>query len=208
MSAEDEKQEVNGAVGAAGEVGGGGGGEPGGAPAVGAAPAPAPAPEGTADPAPLIPSAYSFDGIDLDSTSLGEFAKHARANKMTQDQAYEAVRGFAESAAVVAQRKEKVALAAAEKALRADPEFGGDKYDGTLKAARDTLDALGGSELVDEADKMGFARSPQLVKALARLAASGVVAGKFIKGGANTGPGERSVAELFYGDSMNLKGKD
>jgi len=125
-------------------------------------------------------------------------AQAAHRAGMAQDQFAQQVASLNHALGVVQGRANQAAVARAEAALKADPDFGGANYDKTLSDAKATVEALGGQELLAEIDASGLGNSPALIKALAKLARSGVVKGSFVAGG-NARDGERSLADLLYG---------
>jgi|SRR5690606_756010 len=172
------------------------------APAPAPAPVPAPAPASAPAPAPAPIPEYTLadeTGI-VDETSLSEMAQHFRAAGIDGQVAQQRVAEFANAVKTVNARRAEAEAKKAEAALRADPEFGGDNFDRTMASAREAVEVLGGKELLAELDATGLGNSVGLLKALAKLAQSGVIKGKFVAGGTAT-DGEKSIADMLYGGS-------
>lgn len=138
------------------------------------------------------------EGFTLDDVSKKEITDAARANNLTQEQAQKYVEGLSGSVKTLNDRAAAARRATGEAALRADPEFGGANFDETLKAAQSTVRALGGDALVAELGITGLGNSPELVKALAKLARDGVAGGKFVAGGNARNGGEKSAADILF----------
>jgi len=170
------------------------------APAPAPVPAPAPAPVPAPAPAPIPEYTLADETGTVDETSLGEMAQHLRAAGLDGQAAQQRVSEFANAVKTVNARRAEAAAKQAEAALRADPEFGGDNFDRTMASAREAVEVLGGEELLAELDATGLGNSVGLLKALAKLAQSGVIKGKFVAGGTAT-DGEKSIADMLYGGS-------
>lgn len=167
------------------------------APAPAAAPAVAPA---TPAPAP-VPADYTLtapEGISFDDTTIAEIKASLKQAGASQEQAQAAFAAYANGVKTVNERAAQAARAAAEKALRADPEFGGENYDRTLADAKGVVAALGGEDLAKELEATGLGNSPALIKMFAKLAREGLSGGKFVAGG-HARNAEQSLPSLLYG---------
>lgn len=164
------------------------------------APAPAPVPAPAPAPAPIPEYTLADESGVVDETSLSEMAQHFRAAGIDGQTAQQRVAEFANAVKTVNARRAEAAAKAAEAALRADPEFGGDNFDRTMASAREAVEVLGGKELLAELDATGLGNSVGLLKALAKLAQSGVIKGKFVAGGTAI-DGDKSIADMLYGGS-------
>lgn len=169
-----------------------------------AAPAPAPAAAPAAAPAPAAPQPpadYTLtapEGVSFDDTTVAEIKASLRQAGASQEQAQAAFAAYANGVKTVNERAAQAARAAAEKALRADPEFGGENYERTLADAKGVVAALGGEDLAKELEATGLGNSPALIKTLAKLAREGLSGGKFVAGG-HARNAEQSLPSLLYG---------
>lgn len=164
-----------------------------------AAPAAAPAPAAPAAPQP--PADYTLtapEGIAFDDTTIAEIKASLKQAGASQEQAQAAFAAYANGVKTVNERAAQAARAAAEKTLRADPEFGGENYDRTLADAKGVVAALGGEDLAKELEATGLGNSPALIKMFAKLAREGLSGGKFVAGG-HARNAEQSLPSLLYG---------
>lgn len=129
---------------------------------------------------------------------LREIEAAAKQAGWPKEQASNYVKGLTTAHAAIAERQAKAAREAGEKALREDPEFGGDRYEQTLADAKSAVQALGGDALLAELDKTGLGNSPALVKVFANLVKTGVVKGQFVAGGNSRSSGEKSTAAILF----------
>ncbi len=133
-----------------------------------------PAPTAAAAPAvPVAPEKYAFtfpEGVSMDAAVLGTYEAKFRELGLTNDQAqalvstYTAQNTAALAAADADLQKQTTEWAAA---VRNDPEYGGAKYDATVKAAERAIGKFGSPELKSFLDTTGLTNHPGLVKLLA-----------------------------------------
>ena len=125
---------------------------------------------------PVVPEEYADftfpEGIEIDKATLEQVKADFRAAGYTQEQAQKAIDLHvanlkAQQEAFITTRKEWV------DELKADKEFGGDKFDTTVKGAQLALrkfDADG--KMVELLETSGFGDHPGVIKFLARIHAA------------------------------------
>jgi hypothetical protein len=114
-------------------------------------------------------------GVQVDEATLGEFRAAATEAGLTSESA-------SKLAAWQVQREAKELEAQAKawedqgdawaKELAADKDYGGEKLDATVLAAKRALRRYGGEEVANELARMGLGNHPMLVKMLARVGQS------------------------------------
>ena len=126
--------------------------------------------------APVVPEAYADfklpEGVEIDKTMLEGVKAQFKEAGYTQEQAQKAIdlhiKGLQEQQEIfIQERKNWVAE------LKADKEFGGDKFDTTAKGAQLALrkfDADG--KMLDLLETSGFGDHPGVIKFLARIHAA------------------------------------
>lgn len=157
--------------------------------------------EGDAGKAPAeatAPESYDFkmpEGVRMSKDVLDQFGELAKAGKLSQEQAQEALGKFVQAR----QREvetEVTRLAAEAKAdLLADPEIGGDKWPATQASIKRALDAFGDPEAVEVLTHPMVGNNRAIARMLAKIGAH-FREDRFTTGqSAPTGP---SFMETFY----------
>lgn len=177
------------------------------------APAEAPAPEGeeakAEDEQPTgAPEAYEdFDfgeGVEIDTTVLGEFKDLAKELNLPQAEAQRVAQLGAKMAqSWAAQTNERHVATVAEWAQEtsADPEIGGDKLPQNLAAAKKAIDAFGTPALRELLDASGLGNHPEVVRAFAK-AGLAISEDTFVGSKAQSAPADRAKA-MYPNSNLN-----
>lgn len=88
--------------------------------------------------------------------------------------------------------------------LKADPEFGGAKYEETVTMAKRGLDAYGDAQLKEELNKTGLGNHPLILKAFARVGRA-MADDSFIQGSTEVPAVRKSTADVLYANSTSKK---
>lgn len=89
--------------------------------------------------------------------------------------------------------------------LKTDSEFGGDKFDKTVGAAKAVIAKYGDKGLLNELKEWGWGNNPRLIRLLARVHAN-LSEDTLVKADTAAQPGApRKPWEIMYGDSMKPK---
>ena len=170
--------------------------------------APAKADGAEAPPAKVVPDSYTFtapEGQTLDAEAVAEFSGIAKEFGLSQEEGQK----VADIGAKLAQRwetkqAETLQTASAEwaAAATADKEYGGDKLEASMTAAKKALTAFGSPELTTLLNGSGLGNHPEVIRFMVR-AGKAVSEDRMVTGG--TGPAgnaTESAAQRMY-PSMN-----
>lgn len=112
------------------------------------------------------------EGVTIDEAAVATVTPVFKELNLTQEQAQSLVSKYAELQQAAAEqqvanfnqvKKDWVAE------LKSDPEFGGDKFDQTVGAAKAVIGKYGDKALFNELKEWGWANNPRLIKLLARV---------------------------------------
>lgn len=148
-----------------------------------------------------VPEAYADfvmpEGVTLDKAQVEAFAPIAKELGLTQEQAQKLV--DLQAAKVQADMAAADATIAqwAEEA-KADPEIGGAKWDGTLKAAQAAYVSVATPKLREMLDTTGFGNHPEVIRMFAAIG-SKLGLDKTPPAGTDPARGQRSLEERLYG---------
>lgn len=144
------------------------------------------------------------DGMTLDEQLLTSITPMLRAKNFTNEEAQQLADAYAASIAksttefMETQRKAwSDQLSTWEKEVRADPEFGGEKFSVTIKTAQTVIARYGDDQLKKELKQFGIGNMPSLIRMLAR-AGKDMAEDGFHGGGAKGGAEDRPIEELLY----------
>lgn len=151
------------------------------------------------------PEKYEFKaekGHEFDPEVLGAFSDVARELNLSQESAQKVL----DKVAPVLNQRQVARIEAARtewaESAKADKEFGGDKLQESLTAARKALDKFGSPELRAMLDESGLGNHPELIRLLVR-AGKAVSSDTFVGGNGQTrGPANLDdanvQAEILY----------
>lgn len=154
------------------------------APAAAAAPdgKPPETPKAQAKPAdPAEPEIKLPDGMQVDQEILGSFKELAKKGPLTPQGVIDFFLGLGKKATEVRDQNRQAGI----DAIKADPEFGGAKYDQTKADAISFVSEFGGEEASKEFVALGADTNPGIVKMLAR-ARKAIAEDKLVKGKTTT----------------------
>lgn len=144
------------------------------------------------------------EGVEVDAALLDQFKPIAKELGLTQEQAQRLVDLQASSAKEAAERSQKAFTEQQDEwvnTAKADKEFGGDKFEESVGAARAALKAVAGDnypKLQDALNFTGAGNHPEVIRFMVRLS-------KFVNEDTNEsgGPnvGKRDPAEILFGKS-------
>lgn len=131
--------------------------------------------ETTTEQKPVAPEKYELkmpDGSQLSQERIEKVSAYAKEKGLSNEQAQEvlnreseAVSGFFES--------QKAGLLARSEAwiseIKADKEFGGDKFNETVELAKRSIERFGDPELKKQLDETGLGNHPMLIKMHAKI---------------------------------------
>lgn len=172
QGAEGQGQGAGGEGSGTGAEGGAQGGDKGGEGAEGKKDG-----EGSGDDKGGAPESYEFtmpEGMEPDQPLLDAVSEIFKAKNLSQEDAQEIVDSYnkvLQERAKESENETNEVLQQWAKEIRDDKEFGGDKYDETVKLARLAVNELGGEqaqELRDLFTRTGLGVHPVLVKVMAR----------------------------------------
>lgn len=148
----------------------------------------------------VVPEKYEFktDGLVLDATLIEKTAAYAKAQGFSQEQAQALLNHQNEtvSSYVVAQQenlKTKTTQWAEE--IKADKEFGGDKFNETAEYAKRAFEKFADPEFKQMLNDTGLGNYPALVKAFAKVGK--LLANDSMVSGKSSAP-QKSFADAFY----------
>lgn len=147
-----------------------------------------------------------FDGLDAESVAAA--TPVFRELGLSNDQAQKLIPVAGDFAKrIISERDQQMLGSIAEQRkawleeAKADPEIGGQNWDGTLGVAAKALDQLGfpkGSPLRNLLDESGLGNHPEMIRAFAKVGKAIGEDSDFVRSD-NAAPGKKSDAELFYG---------
>jgi hypothetical protein len=158
-------------------------------------------PAGTEGAAPEAYELKAPDGMELESTALGEFTAIAKELKLSPADAQRLA-----DVAVGLQRRQAEAHAKTVQdwvaASKGDKEFGGDAFDASLASAKKALETFGSPELTELLDGTGMGNHPSVIRFFVKLGKE-ISENRFVSAGsrAPTAAGQ-SLAKALY-PSMN-----
>jgi hypothetical protein len=146
------------------------------------------------------------EGLTLDPKDVAGFHEVAKGLNLTQEQAQALVDFQAKHELEKVKGVETFwAKQAADwaQAAKDHPEFGGDKFNESVKLANQAIDKFGSKELREDLGKYGFQNNPHLFVFLAKVAQS-TKDDKLVTGGS---PGESSkrAADVLFPSMVGLK---
>lgn len=121
------------------------------------------------------PESYSFtnpQGLEKDDPLIAEVSSLAKAAGLSAAQAQKLLDAqFAADTKLSAKydEEQKAAYASTVSQLKADKEFGGEKYDDSITKARSALTRFLTKEDIAQLNKEGLGNNPVLVRAFARI---------------------------------------
>lgn len=130
-------------------------------------------PEKKPEDQPLVYDLKVPEGATLAKTSVDEFVSVAKEMKLPPEQAQKLVDWYAkhngEAAATQAKAWETTVTGWAEQA-KTDKDFGGAKFDASLKEAKATLGKFGNKEFTEALNITGMGNHPEMVRFLVKVA--------------------------------------
>lgn len=118
-----------------------------------------------------VPEAYTLtapEGQTLDQAGIELFTPLFKEAKLSNDLANKLVGTYASYQATLLQKQSESWLAAA----KADKEFGGEKFDETLKTVQAAFAKFGSPELKQFIEATGLGNHPELIRAFAKIGAA------------------------------------
>lgn len=118
-----------------------------------------------------VPEAYTLtapEGQTLDQAGIELFTPIFKEAKLSNDLANKLVGTYASYQATLLQKQSEAWLEAA----KADKEFGGEKFDETLKAVQAAFAKFGSPELKQFIEATGLGNHPELIRAFAKIGAA------------------------------------
>lgn len=140
---------------------------PAAAPAAPTETAPVAAEAPKADDKPGAPETYDFkvpEGATVDDTGLKAFGEFAKAQNLTQESAQQLLDSLAPAMAASAQARHTAQITEWGNQAKADPEYGGAKFDENLAMADKALTTFGKPEFVDFLRASGLANHPEMIR--------------------------------------------
>lgn len=147
---------------------------------------------------PQVPESYEFqmpEGVTLDKAAADEFTAIAKDLKLNQEQAQK----VADIGAKMAQRQAEAHVRTVEGwigEIKADKDFGGDKFDANMAVSRKALETFGSPELKDMLNATGLGNHPALIKAFFK-AGQAISEDRFVTGAAPNGS-QSDPAKRFF----------
>ena len=145
------------------------------------------------------PETYEFkapEGKEYDDAVLKPFAEAAREANLTQDAAQKLLDRMAPALAERQQEQVAAVRTGWLESSRADKEFGGDKLQENLSAAKRALDSFAAPEFRKLLDDTGLGNHPEVIRMLVRVGKS-MNEDSFVAGGAAF-KGSRDLAAKLY----------
>jgi hypothetical protein len=113
------------------------------------------------------PESYEFthpEGASLDDTGIAAFSEFAKGQNLTQEAAQKLLDSLAPAMAASAQARHTAQLTEWADTSKADPEFGGAKFDENLAIADKALTTFGKPEFVEFLKSTGLANHPEMIR--------------------------------------------
>jgi len=132
------------------------------------------------------PETYEFkapEGKEYDAAVLEPFAEAAREANLTQDAAQKILDRMAPALAARQQEQVTTVRTGWLESSRADKEFGGERLQENLSAAKRALDSYAAPEFRKLLDDTGLGNHPEVIRMLVRVGKS-MNEDSFVKGGA------------------------
>jgi len=145
------------------------------------------------------PETYEFkapEGREYDAAVLTPFAEAAREANLTQDAAQKILDRMAPALAARQQEQVSAVRNGWLDASRTDKEFGGERLQENLSAAKRALDSFAAPELRKLLDDTGLGNHPEVIRMLVRVG-KGMNEDSFVSGGAAF-KGTRDLAAKLY----------
>jgi len=112
------------------------------------------------------------EGVELDSGLMDTVSPLLREKGFTHAEAQQLADAFIESQTAMAETQQTAhqeTVDGWETSAREDSEYGGDKFEASVKTAKAALDAYGSKELRTVLDKSGLGSHPEVIRMLVRI---------------------------------------
>ena len=139
------------------------------------------------------------EGVEVNEELAGEFEPIARELNLSNEQANKLASEMLPKVQKQMHDQWQKQVDDWRQAAESDKEFGGAKFEQTMKDARKTLEAYGSPELTEVLDQTGLGNHPALVRMFAQMGAS-MKEDQVVKAG-NTPAGKKDLTEVFYPSS-------
>lgn len=153
-----------------------------------------------------VPEKYEYnlpEGMEVDQALADKFEPIAKEAGLTNDQVNKIAPVIAEHLQDMAEKQTEAWQNTVEKwgeELKADPEFGGAKFNDNVEIAKKAINQFGGEELTKALEETGMGNHPALVK-FAHAVGKAIGEDGFIDGAEQTGGGDKSSAQKLYSNS-------
>ena len=139
------------------------------------------------------------EGITLENKMLDKFSAAAKENNLTQKQAQQMIDLAIENTQGVFEKQAQAFIEAREgwvEQIKADKDFGGERFDETVERANRALTTFGSPALV-ELLKQGYGDHPEIIKMFARV--DKATGEDPVEGGSPPKSQAKSAAQVLYG---------
>ena len=154
---------------------------------------------------PLVPESYEFtapEGVELLDGAKEAYAEIAKELKLTQEQAQAAFEKLATKGQANQQARFEAIRAEWGQQASTDQEFGGDKLQENLAAAKKALDTFGTPELTKLLNESGLGNHPEVIRVFVRAGKALGEDSKLVTGRQPSGQAS-DARRLYAASNMN-----